>query len=246
MTDLKPQRPQAALLDTSRGSFAKYRQMVVGDTGLGGFLKYEFITSQCGGTPGAAGLWLRQKLFRGLFRECGRNVVFGRHVVLRHPRRISIGSNVIISDGCVLDAKGAAGEGIIVRDGVFVGHGSIVSMTDGTIVLDEGCNIGSYCRIGTMGKSRIGKKVLLGAFCYVVGAYHETERTDIPILDQPSRTKGGAEVDDGCWLGARVTVLDGVKVGRDSIVGAHAVVTENLPEFCVAVGAPAKVIRMRK
>ena len=246
MSDLKTEGTQAVLAKRTMSPLAKYRKVVVGDTGFWRFVGYEVVTSLFGCWPGAVGLWLRQTFYPGLFRSCGKNVVFGVRLTLRHPHRIALADDVVIAEGCTLDAKGDDGDGIVIRAGVFLGQGTVVTMADGTIELDEGCNIGSYCRIGTFGRSRIGKKALLGAFCYVVGAYHETERTDIAILDQPNRTKGGAEVGDGCWLGARVTVMDGTHVGAHSIVGAHSVVTKDLPEYSVAMGIPAKVTKMRK
>ncbi len=246
MTDLRSGGIQSALSDETTGGLAKYRKLVVGKPGLWAFLKYEFITGLFGLWPGALGLWLRHIFFPCLFRECGKKVIFGRNITLRNPGRIRLGRGVVVGDDVILDAKGSQGEGIMIRDGVFIGNGTAVICTDGELELDEQCNLGSHCRIGSHGKTRIGKKTLLAAFCYVVGAGHSTDRTDIPILDQPRITKGGSEVGDGCWLGAKVTVMDGVKIGRDSIVGAHAVVSEDLPEFAVAVGIPAKVIRMRK
>lgn len=236
---------QDALQDSSSGALTKYRRMVVGDVGFLGFLKYEFITSCFGSWPGALGFALRGLFYPSLFRSCGRKVIFGRNHTLRNPGRISLGNRVVLSDSVILDAKGSQGEGILVRDGVFLGLGTVVTSTDGTVELDEKCNIGALCRIGSYGRARIGKKALLAAYCYVVGAGHETARTDIPILDQPNITKGGAEVGDGCWLGARVTVMDGVKIGRDSIVGAHALVTKDLPDFSIALGIPARVAGSR-
>jgi acetyltransferase-like isoleucine patch superfamily enzyme len=244
-TDLRRDGMQAILGDESVGSLAKYRRLVVGDTGAWGFLRYETVTSLFGQWPGAAGLLLRRLFYPGLFRTCGRNVIFGRGITVRHPHRISIGSGVVIGDNATLDAKGTEGDGILIRDGVYIGTGTVVTTSDGTMELDEGCNIGSYCRLGAYGSTRIGRKALLAAFCYVVGASHRSDRLDIPILDQPNETKGGSEVGDGCWLGTKVTVMDGVRVGRDSIVGAHSLVTRDLPELCVAMGVPARVARMR-
>ena len=227
------------------GSLAKYRRLVVGNVGFLGFLRYEFVTGLFGSCPGALGFALRALFYPPLFRECGRKVIFGRHLTVRHPDRIRLGSRVVLSDGVVLDAKGEEGEGILIRDGVFVGLHTVVTCSDGSIELDEKCNLGAFCRVGSHGRTRIGKKALLAAYCYVVGAGHESSRTDIPILDQPNTTKGGAEIGDGCWLGARVTVMDGVKIGRDTIVGAHALVTRDLPDFSIAVGIPAKVTGSR-
>lgn len=241
-----PKRGSQAVLAGGQSAFAKYRTMTAGDLPLTRFLYFEIVTFLFGRMSGALGFALRAVFYPRLFASCGRRVIFCRDLVLRHPQRIHIGSGVVLGDGVTLDAKGSEGEGIVIRDGVFLGVGTIVTMTDGTIVLDACCNIGSYCRIGTHGRTRIGRKALLAAYCYVVGASHETVRVDVPILDQPVVTKGGAEVGDGCWLGARVTVMDGCTVGPDSIVGAHAVVTHDLPARCVAVGIPARVQRMRE
>ena len=71
--------------------------------------------------PGALGLLLRSKLYPRLLGRTGRNVTFGVNVVLRHPHKIRIGDNVVIDDGCCLDAKGTDNEGITIGDGVFVG-----------------------------------------------------------------------------------------------------------------------------
>jgi acetyltransferase-like isoleucine patch superfamily enzyme len=63
---------------------------------------------------------------------------------------------------------------------------------------------------------------------------------------QPSVSKGGIFISDDVWLGAGVIVLDGVTVGQGGVIGAGAVVTEDLPEFCVAVGSPARKIKDRR
>ena len=237
---------QDALQDASRGALAKYRRMMVGEKRLCAFLWYDFVTSVFGPWPGALGYWLRSRFYPGLFRRCGRKVIFGRNLTVRHPGRISLGDRVILSDGVVLDAKGTDEEGLLVGDRVFIGLNTVVTTTDGTIELAAGCNLGAYCRIGSFGRTRIGEKALLAAWVYVVGAGHETSRTDMAILDQPYITRGGAQVGDGAWLGARATVLDGVTVGAHAIVGAHAVVTKDVPDFGIAVGIPAQVTGSRR
>ena len=72
--------------------------------------------------PGALGLALRKALFPSLLGACGRNVVFGQNVVLRHPHKIRIGDNVAIDDNCLIDAKGSSNQGITIGSGVFVGR----------------------------------------------------------------------------------------------------------------------------
>lgn len=233
------------LRDTSRSAWAKYRQAVVGDVSKSAFLWYEVCTSLFGDWPGALGYWLRGKFYPSLFRRCGRGVIFGRSITIRHPQRITLGQRVTLSDGVVLDAKGSTGDGIVIGDEVFIGLHTVITTTDGTIELARGCNIGAWCRIGSYGRTRIGEKALLAAWVYVVGAGHESSRTDIPILDQPYTTRGGAEVGDGAWIGAKATVMDGTKVGPHAIIGAHALVTSDVPPWTIAVGIPARVTGLR-
>lgn len=232
--------------DGRQSALKKYQSVVVGKPGWGAFLKYEISTCLFGLLPGALGIWCRGLFYPCLFGACGKNVVFGRDLTIRNPGRICLGSNIVLCDGVTLDAKGMEGEGIRINDGVFIGRGSVVVTIGGTIEIDEEANIGTYCRIATRSKTRVGKKVLFAAFCYLVGSDHESSRTDIAIVDQPAYSKGGVEVGDGCWLGTKATVLDGVCVGAHSIIGSHALVTNDLPAYAVAVGAPAKVIKMRK
>ena len=66
------------------------------------------------------------------------------------------------------------------------------------------------------------------------------------MIDQPNVSRGGATIGDGTWIGTKSTVLDGVSVGSDCIVGAHSLVTKDAPDFSVIVGSPAKVIRDRR
>ena len=92
--------------------------------------------------PGALGLALRKTLYPWLLGSCGRNVVFGQNVVLRHPHKIHIGDNVVIDDQCLLDAKGESNQASRIGNGVFVGRNTILSCKNGDIMLDDGVNLG--------------------------------------------------------------------------------------------------------
>ncbi|MBA2748254.1 MAG: acyltransferase, partial [Tatlockia sp.] len=59
-------------------------------------------------------------------------------------------------------------------------------------------------------------------------------------------TRQGVVIEDNCWLGYGVKVLDGVTIGEGSVIGAGAVVTKDIPPYSVAVGVPAKVVRSRQ
>lgn len=69
---------------------------------------------------------------------------------------------------------------------------------------------------------------------------------DIPISEQGMDFKGGIHIGKNCWIGANTVVLDGVTIGNDTIVGAGSVVSKDLPAYSIAVGNPARILKMRK
>jgi acetyltransferase-like isoleucine patch superfamily enzyme len=193
------------------------------------------------GRAGALGLALRKSLYPALLGSCGRNVVFGQNVVLRHPHKIHIGSDVVIDDNCLLDAKGTSNRGIRIADGVFIGRNTILSCKDGDIELGESANIGFNCEIFSASRVAIGARVLMAAYGYVVGGDHDFSDPRRSILDQ-RRTSAGVTIGEGAWIGAGATLLDGIGVGERAIVGAGAVVRSDVPAFATAVGVPARVL----
>lgn len=236
---------QQELFDERRSKVQRYRDLVVGVPGVWFLVKYELITLLCANMPGALGLFLRSKLYPRLLGRVGRNVTFGANVVLRHPHKIAIADDVVIDDGCCLDAKGTTNAGISIGSGVFVGRNTILSCKNGDIVLEDRANLGFNVEIFSAARVRVGKSVLIAAYTYLVGGDHLYDRVDLPVLDQ-GRTAKGIDIGDHAWLGAHVVVTDGARVGRDAIVGAGAVIVGEVPEFCIAAGVPAKVIRDRR
>jgi acetyltransferase-like isoleucine patch superfamily enzyme len=239
-------RLQSSLTDPKKSPLRKYQDLVIGMTGLGRLIKYEFLISALGPLPGAAGLVLRKKFYKPLFGRIGRNVVFGKSITLRHPHKISIGDNVVIDDYAVLDAKGENNEGIVIGDNVMIGRNSSISCKDGNIFIGNNANIATNCFIQSAADVMIGKNVLISAYCYIIGGGdHETERTDIPIIAQAQIVQG-IRIEDNCLIGAGVMIQDGVTIKRDAIVGTGAVVRTDIQEFDVAVGVPARVVKKRK
>jgi acetyltransferase-like isoleucine patch superfamily enzyme len=222
----------------------KYSSLVVGRPGLAALLKYELVVTLAQARAGALGLVLRKRLYPLLLGSCGRNVVFGQNVVLRHPHKIHIGSNVVVDDNCLLDAKGESNQGISVGDGVFVGRNSILSCKNGDIELKVGANIGFNCEVFSASRVTIGAGVLMAAYGYIIGGDHDFSDPTKPVLDQ-GRTSSGVTIGDGAWLGAGAKVLDGVSIGDHAVVGAGAVVRDDVPARAVAVGVPARLVTSR-
>lgn len=237
-------RIQEQLFAPGASARAKYAALVVGRPGLGALIKYELIVTVAQARAGAAGLALRKALYPALLGSCGRNVVFGQNVVLRHPHKIHIGSNVVVDDHCLLDAKGSTNRGIRIGDGVFVGRNTILSCKDGDIDLGDGANIGFNCEIFSASRVTIGRGVLMAAYAYVIGGDHDFSDPAKTVLEQ-RRTSAGVTIGDGVWLGAGAKILDGVAIGDGAIIGAGAVVRDAIAAASIAVGIPARVVGSR-
>ncbi len=229
-----------------RSAWRTYRELQYGPLSFGGVLWAEAAAFLFSGMGGGAGYVLRRFAWRPLLGGCGRGVIFGRLVVLRHPKKIRLGDGVIVDDLAVLDAKGSGNEGISIGSRVYIGRHSIVYCKNGRIVLGEDVNLSSNCQLYSSNDLRVGRGTLIGAYSYLMsGGAYETDSA-IPFSEQEGMgTRGPLIIGEHCWLGARVTVLDGVSIGDHAVVGAGAVVTQTLPPGCVAAGVPAKVLRLR-
>jgi acetyltransferase-like isoleucine patch superfamily enzyme len=237
-------KAQEQLFAPGRSSRAKYAALVVGRPGLASLLKYELVVMIAQARPGAFGLVLRKALYPLLLGSCGRNVVFGQNVVLRHPHKIHIGSNVVVDDNCLIDAKGETNRGIRIGDGVFIGRNTILSCQNGDIELADDANLGFNCEVFSASRVTIGRKVLMAAYGYIIGGDHDFSDPSKAVLEQ-TRTSAGVTVGDGVWMGAGAKILDGVTIGDGAVIGAGAVVRESVPASAIAVGIPARVVAAR-
>ena len=91
---------------------------------------------------------------------------------------------------------------------------------------------------------RIGSGVLIGPNCAVYSYDHGTG-PDTSIRQQPLTTKGDVHIGDDSWLGFGVIVLSVVRIGKGAVIGAGSVVTSDIPDNAVAIGIPARVVKMR-
>lgn len=234
-------RAQEQLFRGSGGARAKYSALIVGKPGWLALILYEAVTLYTQWVPGAAGLLLRKYAYPWLLGSCGRNVVFGRDVVLRHPHKIHIGDNVVIDDNCLIDAKGDSNRGIRIGNGVFIGRNTILSCKNGDITLADGVNIGFNCEVFSAADVMIGANTLLAAYAYLIGGDHDFTDPSVAVNAQP-RKAAGIKVGEGVWVGAGAKVLDGVSLGDRAIVGAGAVVLRDVPAGARAVGVPARIL----
>ena len=236
---------QNTLEKGKKSRFLKYSELFVGKPGLWALIKYEIIISLFSEWPGALGIFLRGIFYRFIFKKIGKGVLFGKSVCIRHPYKISIGDNAIIDENVMLDAKGIDNNGITIGEGVFLGRNTIISCKNGDVVLHPRVNLGFNSYIVSLNNVEVGENTLFAAYTYVIGGGHVPEEIYVPLKDQ--NTHGiGIKIGRDCWLGAKSMVMDGCNIGDYCIIGAGAIVTKNIPDYSVAVGMPARVVKDRR
>lgn len=237
---------QSQLTTTAKSPLHKYMDMQIGKRSWWTLFKYEFVMMLCNSTTGALGYLLRKIFYPFVFAKIGRNVTFGRNITIRHPHKIRIGDNCIVDENCVLDAKGEDPRGIEMGNNCVLSRNNILSCKGGHIKLGDGTNIAQNSLVHSEIAVELGKNTLVASYVYFVGGgNHDFSRTDVPVIQQPSLSRGGIFIDDNCWFGAGVIVLDGSHIGRDCVIAAGAVVNSDMPEFSIVVGMPARVLRNR-
>ncbi len=118
------------------------------------------------------------------------------------------------------------------------------------VILSSRVSIGERSGIGmnsvVNGPVTIGKYVNIGEELRIITRNHRFDRTDIPMQEQGYSEEKEVVIGDDVWIGHRVMILPGVHIGNGCVIGAGAVVTRDIPDYAVAGGVPAKVIRSRK
>jgi len=172
----------------------------------------------------------------------------GRRVVLEHAGLLRCGRSCILEDGVFVNALSK--HGVRLGDNVTVGKGAIIQCT-GVIArrgigLEIGANsaVGAQSFIGAQGGIRIGANVIMGPGVRIFSENHEYSNLMIPIRLQ-GESRRGVVIEDDCWVGSGVTILDGVSLGTGCIVGAGAVVTRVVRPRTIVAGVPAREIAMR-
>jgi lipopolysaccharide O-acetyltransferase len=137
---------------------------------------------------------------------------------------------------------------IAVGDDVFVGAHSWLQVLEGpdrhvALSIGDGTSIAGSCVLSAAMSVRLGRKVLLARNVYISDHSHAFADVTRAVLDQGITKVEPVEIGDGAWLGQNVVVGPGVRIGRGAVVGANSVVLEDVPDYAVAVGAPARVVR---
>jgi acetyltransferase-like isoleucine patch superfamily enzyme len=128
---------------------------------------------------------------------------------------------------------------------VHIGDGNSIRCHEGSMRIGDKVVFGKDNTVNGYLDIEIGGSTLVADWVYVCDFDHVTADIHAPIKDQ-GIVKSPVRIGPDCWLGAKVTVLRGTRVGRGCVLGAHAVVRGDVPDYAIAVGAPARVVRDRR
>jgi acetyltransferase-like isoleucine patch superfamily enzyme len=205
------------------------------------------VTGSLSAVPTKVGKTIRVIAFRPLFKQLVSSAKISSRVRFSGTSRISIEEGASIGQYAEIHSGGNL---IRIQANAFIDLG--VSIRDcgelsrsSGIVLGENSSLGPYCCLAGPGAINIGSNCMIASHCSMYANNHSFDDLARPINSQPLTVKG-ITIEDDCWLGTGVRVLDGVTIGTGSVIGAGAVVSRDIPPYSVAIGVPARVIKNRK
>lgn len=191
---------------------------------------------------------LRGYMLKATLNKSVGTIFLGRGCKIKHRHLITVGKTLTLGDHVEINAL--SNEGVIIGNNVSIQKNTIIECTGVIRDIGEGLVIGNNTGIAqnafiqVRGKVVIGNDVIFGPNVSIFSETHIFDNPDLPVRVQ-GETRKGVIIEDGAWLGTRAVILDGVTVGRNSIVAAGAIVTENVPPGAIVGGVPARILKQR-
>lgn len=162
-----------------------------------------------------------QTVYKHKFKGIGKGTVIYKPLQFNRVYTVSLGQNVYVAEGSWLVGSDKEPETLRILDGTTIGH---------------------FVHIVGRHSVTIEKNVLLADRVFITDAVHEFEDIALPIQQQGMRITGEVVIGEDSWIGENVSIC-GASVGRHCVIGANSVVTHDIPDYCVAAGSPANVIK---
>jgi acetyltransferase-like isoleucine patch superfamily enzyme len=156
-------------------------------------------------------------------------------------RGVSVDASAVIDPGARIEPSGGR---IAIGARSFIDYGVIVRPLEGFVEIGEDCSVNAYSVLYGGGGLKIGNGVRIAAHTVIVPSNHKFADAGRPIREQGLSLEG-IVIEDDVWIGAGVKILDGVTLGKGSVIGAGAVVTRSVAPNAVVGGVPARPIASR-
>ena len=143
---------------------------------------------------------------------------------------------------CVIKVE-KGGQLQVGNDVVFSSNTYVECKRNAHLIINDGCVLNSSSRIQSYNHIELGEKVIIGPFSYLCDFMHNYQDVTKAIKDQGCTSKGQIHIGDGTWVGASVTILAPVRIGKGCVIGANSLVNKDIPDYSVAVGNPARIVK---
>lgn len=190
-------------------------------------------------------------ILRGGFLKKHSGLVFiGNHVKLMNPQNIEVGKNVKFES--YSEIQGLASSSLIFGDNVTIGRNVQIRPSSyygvghigAGLEIGENSSIGPNGFIGCAGKVSIGKQVMIGPNVTIIAENHNFQNKTVSIKEQGVIQKG-ITIEDDVWIGANVIILDGVRIGSGSVIGANTLITRDVSETKIVIDKRNKIEKSR-
>jgi len=187
---------------------------------------------------------LRQGWWRMQLAELGDNADIQPTAHFEYASRIRIGNHCRIARQAIVRANTGDARSICLGDKVSLLENTLISANRGHVSIGDNSWLGPNSVIYGNGGVDIGEDVLIASHCVINTVSHNFSRLDIPMNEQEINCEP-VVIENDVWIGSGATILQGVRIGHGSIIGAGAVVTRSIPPFSIALGVPARVTGSR-
>ena len=192
-----------------------------------------------------AGRSLRYYWWRNRLASLGSGTDIQPTAHFEYAANIIIGRYCRIARQVLLRANTDNDPGIRIGNHVSVLENVLINANRGHVAIGDHGWIGPGSIVYGNGGVDIGSDVMIASHCVINTVSHHASRNDVPMNRQGTYCDP-VIIDDDVWIGTAAVILQGVRIGRGSIIGAGAVVTRDIPPFSIAVGVPARVTACRK
>lgn len=164
--------------------------------------------------------WFVTRKFKHVGNDCSIRPVLNT----THPENISLGNDVSI--------------------GIFPWIATNTTIyKEPKLIIGNRVHIGAYAVITAANEIRIGNNILMSERVTILDHAHDYTDSTKSVIDQPIVDAGKIEIGDDSFIGINSVILGGVKIGKHAVIGANSVVTQDVPDYSVVAGSPAKVIK---
>jgi len=168
------------------------------------------------------------------FNQIGKKKYINPFLELKGAKYISIGDHLVFGPHCVLTAWDQ------------FGSGEQKQTFSPQITIGNNCHFGAYNHLSAIDQIKIGDNFLSGKWVTIVDNGHgkaDLENFKIPPNKRPLYSRGPVVIGNNVWIGDKATILPGVTIGNGVVIGANTVVTQDIPDNCIFVGNPGRIIK---